>query len=253
VIDFLGLGGQKCGSTWLYRNLSRHPDVWFPAWKEVHFWDKRLHRGVAWWLHMFPQAPAGVVQGEITPAYAILDPDVIRVIHAVVPDVRLFFSMRNPVARAWSAALMVLRRQGRQVEDTSDRWFLTYFRSPEPRRKGTYTRCIQNWLRVFPEDSLHLIVFDDIRLRPRAVLAGLAWHLGVDPAPFVAAPRARLRRPAFKGADVDVRPSLLEPLREMYADEVHRLSGWMARDLSPWLEWDGRRAGSRPPSLASWR
>ena len=38
--DFLGIGATRGGSSWLYRVLSRHPDVWMPPVKELHFFDK---------------------------------------------------------------------------------------------------------------------------------------------------------------------------------------------------------------------
>lgn len=37
--DFLVIGAQKSGTTWLYRNLQMHPDIWLPPEKEIHFFD----------------------------------------------------------------------------------------------------------------------------------------------------------------------------------------------------------------------
>ncbi len=37
--DFLGIGAPRCGTTWLYSVLGRHPDVWLPPIKEVHYFD----------------------------------------------------------------------------------------------------------------------------------------------------------------------------------------------------------------------
>jgi len=54
--DFLGVGIQKCGTSWLDRNLRLHPDLWLPAIKELHYfntiylrekgphWSKRLRK-----------------------------------------------------------------------------------------------------------------------------------------------------------------------------------------------------------------
>jgi hypothetical protein len=39
--DFLGIGAQKSGTTWLHDNLSRHPQVWLPPIKELHHLDHR--------------------------------------------------------------------------------------------------------------------------------------------------------------------------------------------------------------------
>jgi hypothetical protein len=37
--DFLCIGAPKAGTTWLYLQLSRHPDVWMPVVKELHYFD----------------------------------------------------------------------------------------------------------------------------------------------------------------------------------------------------------------------
>jgi hypothetical protein len=38
--DFLGIGAQKSGTTWLHDNLARHPQVWLPPVKEIHYFDR---------------------------------------------------------------------------------------------------------------------------------------------------------------------------------------------------------------------
>jgi hypothetical protein len=40
--DFIGIGAQKAGTTWLYRNLRTHPQIHMPH-KEVHYFDRRIH------------------------------------------------------------------------------------------------------------------------------------------------------------------------------------------------------------------
>jgi Sulfotransferase family len=40
--NFLGIGGTRCGSTWLHFNLRKHPDVWLPPIKELHYFDRSL-------------------------------------------------------------------------------------------------------------------------------------------------------------------------------------------------------------------
>lgn len=37
--DFLVIGAQKAGTTWLDRNLRTHPQIWLPPEKELHFFD----------------------------------------------------------------------------------------------------------------------------------------------------------------------------------------------------------------------
>jgi len=41
--DFLGIGGARCGSTWLHSNLREHPSMWLPHRKELHYFDRSLN------------------------------------------------------------------------------------------------------------------------------------------------------------------------------------------------------------------
>ena len=38
--DFICIGAQKAGTTWLYSMLSQNPSIWMPPLKEVHFFDR---------------------------------------------------------------------------------------------------------------------------------------------------------------------------------------------------------------------
>ena len=37
--QFICIGTAKSGTTWLHRNLKRHPDIWLPPFKELHYFD----------------------------------------------------------------------------------------------------------------------------------------------------------------------------------------------------------------------
>ena len=40
--DFIGIGAQKAGTTWLHRNLQAHPEIWMPTEKELHYFDEKI-------------------------------------------------------------------------------------------------------------------------------------------------------------------------------------------------------------------
>ena len=53
--DFLIVGGQRCGTTSLYRYLVQHPSVLFPRLtKGTHWFDEEYHRSEAWYRSNFP-------------------------------------------------------------------------------------------------------------------------------------------------------------------------------------------------------
>jgi hypothetical protein len=240
-IQFIGIGAQKCGTTWLYEHLLEHPQLQFPAGKETHFWDQSRPKGVSidLWLDQFRGARRNAKVGEITPAYSFLEEERIKEMFGVAPHLRLFLSVRNPMGRAWSHALMALGRAEMLIHEASDQWFLDHFHSEGSRSRGDYPRCINTWRSVFPPSSLQIIVFDDICNAPRKVLTDLATHLGVDGSFYDSVPQAKLELAVFQGPGDPIRPSLLPYLRELYEPVIMELSDMIDRDLSHWLTWDG--------------
>jgi hypothetical protein len=41
--DFVGIGAQKAGTTWLSYNLQLHPEIWMPKIKELHYFNERVN------------------------------------------------------------------------------------------------------------------------------------------------------------------------------------------------------------------
>jgi arylsulfatase A-like enzyme len=232
--NFLGIGAQKAGTTWLYENLKRHPDIGFPAEKEVHFWDQRKDRPVTEWLDLFEDF-AQRKRGEITPAYGILDTDAIREIRELCPDLRLFYSIRNPIERAWSSALMALERAEMTLDEASDLWFIDHFKSSGSRRRGDAESCLARWRSVFRPEQIHVILYDDLAHNPLDTLVKLAHHIEVDGEFFCSIPEEELKQPVFAGLGHSLRPSLRRFLTILYSGKIDRLQGILDRDLSHWL------------------
>ena len=247
TVDFLGIGAQKCGTTWLYRQMSRHPQIAFPRDKEVHYWDMSPHPDADAWVaslqlpHQTSADGRRRLTGEITPAYAILPRQRIHAIRSRCPEIRLFISLRNPIERAWSAAIMALVRSGMTLAEASDQWFLDHFRSAASRSRGDYAACLEQWWSEFPRAQLLILFTEDIAARPSAVLEALAAHLAIDDADFARLPNSVIREvvrpptaPTEQLANTPIRPSLVAPLIDMYADSIARLARLIDRDISHW-------------------
>jgi hypothetical protein len=51
--DFLIIGAQKAGTTWLHQNLAYHPEVWMPLVKELHYFLDRFAPTRSGWERRF--------------------------------------------------------------------------------------------------------------------------------------------------------------------------------------------------------
>jgi hypothetical protein len=264
TVDFLGIGVQKGGTTWLYHQLARHPQIAFPRGKEVHYWDAVDAPNADEWATLLEppsrrsRTGRPIKTGEITPAYATLPVERIRAIQRRCPEIRLFISLRNPLDRAWSAALMGLARAQMLVPEASDQWFLDHFRSAASRARGDYLGCLDRWQSVFPRDRLLVLFQDDIASQPAGVLDALAEHLDIDASEFAALPATAIGEVVVPGlgdgvvsaAPPPLRPSLLKPLLDLYGHDIAKLERLTGRDLSAWrsLRPTTRQAGQRTTS-----
>jgi hypothetical protein len=235
MLDFLGIGAQKTGTTWLCEALAAHPAVRFPAGKEVHFWDWHRAKGVDWYRGLFADSPPGVKSGEITPAYALLPADAIREIRSLNPALRVLYTLRNPIERAWSAALMVMQRGGMTIDEASDAWFIDHFRSQNSRSRGDYEPCLRNWRSVIGEEPLLVLRYEALCADPRAYLDACCRHLGVDAGFYGPQHEALLQRRVYAGPQAPLRASLRPVLLELYADKIRALGKYLGTDLGAWL------------------
>ena len=99
--DFLGIGTQKGGTTYLHGLLQRHPQVYLAHPKELHFFSLHQRRGLEWYGHHFDAAKADQRCGEVTPYY-LFHPLAAERIASTLPKVKLIVLLRDPVERALS-------------------------------------------------------------------------------------------------------------------------------------------------------
>ena len=123
--DFVGVGAARCGTSWWFRHITRHPKVVFDRHlhtKEVHFFEnmrdfERLPDNYAdLYAQYFPRPTGGGLTGEWTPRY-MLDPWAMKQLRQVAPAARILLMLRDPVARYASAYARGIRqaREGRRV------------------------------------------------------------------------------------------------------------------------------------------
>lgn len=195
--DFIGIGLQKSGSTFLYHALAAHPDIAFPATaqqlghaapvvdgvtvntlpKEVHFLKGR-NEAIGWptYLSLFPESNG--ISGEITPLYAAAERDRIAQLHQHCPDIRVFALLRHPVERDWSAIRMIAKRQGVLADDEA---LLRIADLPQVQQMGNYLPQLRTWSQALPPEQLQFFSQAQLAKEPAPVVAAVVRHIGADP------------------------------------------------------------------------
>jgi hypothetical protein len=192
--NFLVIGAQKSGTSWLRDRLVQHPMLYMPK-NEVHFFDRdeNYKKGLAWYENYFADADGHKAIGEKTPSYLWANgkgvgghlPNVHQNIHQALPHARLIISLRNPVERALSAVNHLIRT-GRisPLHRTDDLVFGSKQHLVQGQglfERGYYYQQIQAYLQYFdPEQILILIFEEDIVEHPEVGLRKVCNFLEID-------------------------------------------------------------------------
>ena len=189
---FLGLGAPKAATTWLFQCLNAHPEVFVADVMETNFfsWGHTMRDLDDYQTH-FAGAAAEQAVGEITTSYLYWEGAAERV-HGVVPNVRLFASLHNPMDQVYSHYWHLRRQNFHQDERPRPNSFeaaLDVY--PEKLlRPARYADHLERWLDRFDREQLHLIFYNDIQSAPEQVLEDLHTFLGVDPSVRPPAPQS---------------------------------------------------------------
>jgi hypothetical protein len=233
MLRAIGIGAQKSGTTWLYERLRTHPEVAFPAGKEVHFWNANIRRGVDWYRSLF-SCPEKC-EMEITPAYGILPSPTIAAIAREFPGLRPIYLIRNPIERAWSSAKMAMVRAELKAKEASLDWFRVHFHSEGSVSRGDHEANLRRWREFFPADQIKVVMFEDIKSDPKQTLLDICNHIGVNGRPYEAKAATELAQPVFMGPEIEMTAEVRNELIKIYERKIEHLGFYLGKDLSGWL------------------
>jgi Sulfotransferase domain len=253
--SFLICGGQRCGTTSMYRALAAHPVVLKAVLhKGVHYFDTSYERGMSWYKGHFPlQRTAEKVRERYgVPAqtfesspYYMYHPQAVARIADDLPGVKLVVLVRDPVERAYSqhahevargfeqeadfgAALALeparLHRQEERL--AADPAYYSFAHQHHAyRARGEYARYLGAMARHIGQDRIHVVESERFFAEPEQVydevlaFLGLPLHLGRPPF------ERHNARP--RGADMD--PAIRRDLTAHFAPHDDALLPWLGR------------------------
>src|SRR4028119_313721 len=102
--NFLYIGPDKAGSSWLHERLSLHPDIFLSPAKDLYYFDRYFERGPEWYAQFFRHATDEAIVGEVCQDY-LFHPAAPERIASQLVEPRLMVTLRDPVERAFSSYL----------------------------------------------------------------------------------------------------------------------------------------------------
>lgn len=239
--NLIVIGAQKCGTTSLHQYLSLHPDIGMSRKKELHFFSGQHNweRGEDWYRSWFD--PARPVRGETSPGYTNFPiiPGVPQRMHALIPDARLVYLVRDPVERTLS------HYRHRVAERQEARPFREALADPAEiyTRRSLYHYQLEQYLPWYDIGRILVVQQEALLADRQRTLAKVFSWLGVDPAFRSLRFRYRRHRTVRKRrlTDMGVRFSGTAPMRAV--GKLRDPLRWMIEDA---LYWPVSRAVPRP-------
>lgn len=182
------VGPMRSGTTWIQDYLKFRGDVVLPRGvKETFFFDLRYEKGIEWYLAHFRRIDKNRqnLAVEVGPSYfhSVHAPERIR---AVLGDIPLVVTLRDPIRRTWSHYLH-LRRYGYTTLPL--RQAVRDF--PEILEASRYRTCLRRWEDVFGGGRISILWQEHLARSVDDYAKSLCLGLSL---PFVAPPEALRER-----------------------------------------------------------
>lgn len=178
--NLLIIGAAKAGTTSLHSYLSEHPEVFMSKHKELSFFnpERRWHLGVEWYKSNFDDRYA--INGEASPKYSRF-PRTLGVperIRDVLGMPKLVYIVRDPVDRLLAQYTEVLAdyehvRPFREILVDIENEEAGYI------QLSSYHLQLEQYLKVFPRDAIHVMILERLKSDPRTELRNLFRFIGV--------------------------------------------------------------------------
>lgn len=183
--NFLVIGAEKAGTTWLYEVLRQHPHVFLPDTKELCYFNRldsnlqvsdyfhRLDR--SWYEEFFSEHRNQPAIGDVSPMYLCDDAAPAR-IAATLPGAKLIAILRDPVERAHSHYWMA-----RNKEHLTESFAEVIARKDEAViKRGLYGEQLEVYFSLFSPSQILILIFEEVMADRREALARVCRFIGVD-------------------------------------------------------------------------
>ncbi len=177
--DFVGVGSQKCGTTWWFSLLNAHPEVQAQAVKELRTligFRGPTAADAAAYARWFPRPP-GLRTGEWTPSYMTV-PWMGQALMAVAPQARLLALVRDPVERYRSGLPQWRKYHTGEIGDEKRE---AEKARRQARRRGFYGSQLSDLAAVVGRERILVLQYERCSRDPQGELARTLKFLELAP------------------------------------------------------------------------
>jgi len=173
---FLIAGAAKSGSSTLYHHLGLHPDILMSVRKEPNYFGAHWGEDISFYDMCFPDYSGQKEIGEATVEY-MRDPEVPIRIYQTIPNIKLIFTLRDPISRATSHYWWRVHTgiEKRTLDEVLRNGVKEY-----PIDYGLYYTHIKRFLNYFPRKNMHFVIMENMKQSLKSTLISIYNFLEVN-------------------------------------------------------------------------
>ncbi|HDH58428.1 MAG TPA: hypothetical protein ENF16_07445 [Bacteroidetes bacterium] len=175
---FIIPGAAKAGTTTLHYCLSQHPEILMSKAKEPNVFEYRKENRIDLkpYDSMFDDYSGEKAIGEASVNYMV-KPESVGAIYEHIPDVKLIFSLRDPVKRAVSH---YWHRINAGMISESLEEVISKGREAFPIYYGLYSTHIRRFLQFFPRENIFINILEEMNRNWDESFMRIFRFIGVD-------------------------------------------------------------------------
>jgi hypothetical protein len=130
---------------------------------------------------LFQDATSEKAIGEVSPMYLYSKKAALN-IKERIPNVKLIAILRQPTDRLYSRYLHLARENRTptsSIEDALDKQSIWWKRN-DLIQEGFYHAHLKKYYALFPKEQIHVVLYDDFRTNPEAIIKEIYQFIGVD-------------------------------------------------------------------------
>lgn len=172
---FIGIGGHRCASTWLFQNLKNINDLVSTS-KETHFFSRHFDHGFSWYYNKVNNKNSKKSFCEFSTSY-LYDYFAPQRIKKYFPKTKIIIILRNPIYRFYSH----FKHETYIGHNKSLNLKKSFFENPSYFELGNYYPYLKRWLNFYNKNEMHIVLLDDMIDDTLITFNKLQKYLGFAP------------------------------------------------------------------------
>jgi hypothetical protein len=176
----------------------------------------------AWLAGLFPNRGSHRYCADFSNLHAVLPPAAWTHARSLSDNLRILFTMRDPIARLWSHTRFQAELMGLigNISDWTKAEFLNFMLEHGVMLRGQYTDTLEMLQIEFSPLEYKILFFEDLTTNPLAFLRKIECFLGLSSAHY---PEQELWQPRNVSTAIDAPPSFLAAAGPFIEREIQRL------------------------------